>query len=155
MQRIPDQFDPRAQATLSAAGGGSTSTTCSSCIVTLAAAAVVPAMLFTSLAASQAVESAPAAGVPPRRPMSRAQAVMWALAVPFGLLLVMLGIYLGMSFGGIGALAGLVALGAWVGVFAHVYDRTQGKGRKGVGVGVAMLIGLLILAAIEMYFWIN
>lgn len=80
---------------------------------------------------------------------------MWALAVPFGLLLVMLGIYLGMSFGGIGALAGLVALGAWVGVFAHVYDRTQGKGRKGVGVGVALLIGLLVLAAIEMYFWIN
>lgn len=155
MYRIPNQFDPRAQATLSAAGGGSTSTTCSSCVVTLGVAVLGPVVLFSQLAASQPPEAVPAADVPAPARLSKTHAILWGLAVPVGALTLPGGLLLALGGSlGLGLLV-MLTLGAWVCVFAHVYERTQGRSGKGVGIGIASLVGLVVMAAIEMAVWLQ
>lgn len=150
MQRIPDQFDPRAQATLSAAGGGSTSTTCSSSIVTLAVASVGPAMLFSRLA--ETAPPAPEGG----RALSKRQAKLLGFTAPLlSVLATVVAFPLGyMFFSGTGVLA-LLGIGAWLGVFGYVYQRTQGSSSKGVGIGVLWLVGLTALIGVEIAIWLS
>ena len=175
MIRLPDQFDPRAQATLHAtavAGGGSTSTTCSSCVVTAVGSGLLAGEMFATAArahlpshttpdmddsapisAVNPPASEPAPAPPPAvEPLGVGQARVLGWLIP--VLLVAPVVVTGVTDSGI-AIAALLGIGGAIGAFTHVYSKTQNAPGKGAALGIAFVIGLVVAAAFEMFLWVS
>lgn len=179
MYRLPNQFDASAsRQDLAAAGGGSTSTTCSSCVVTLIGASALSAVVLGSLeprdpnAPPPAVDPdmpiqpsawparpAPAPTVvadteppaqPPAPPMSRTKRrLLGAFALPLAALS-------GGVMGAANPVFGLfVAVAVMVGIFATVHERSGRSVKLGILVGICLLLGMMVAAAVEMALWLS